>query len=562
MTRTRVTFLDHLLGLALAAAYTTLLFATAPTLGMARDEGIYVIAANRYADWFELALAHPDEAFEPRVVDRHWEFNHEHPGLVKSLFAVSVLAQRKYELFAIASQVYRFPAMVLSGLTLYLVYLFGARTFGRQSGVFAALALGLAPQFFYHAHLACFDVPITFFATLATYAYYRSLEQRRWALVFGFTYGLALATKHNAWMLPGIFAIHFVWMAMREVRRRRRGMAASLRLFPYWLLGMGLVAPAVFVGTWPWLYHDAWPRFLEYARFHLGHEYYNMAYFGVNYYRPPFPISYPFVMTAFTVPMTTLVLALMAMTSRARAFLPWPLVRTGKAASSAATLDPRATDVLFVGCALAPIVAIALPSTPIFGGTKHWFPAYPFLAIYAGWAARRSVRYLRGSLRGRWPDASRAIRAAGFSLLLLPSLVETRSSHPFGLAHYTFGTSFTKGAADHGMNRQFWGYTTGSLGPFFREHLPDGGRVWICDMLPESFEMLKRDGVVPSGVAIAWAMSEADYAIVHHEHHFAEVDAQLFVAYGTTQPVYVLTHDGVPIISVYENPVHARRRRR
>ena len=49
-------------------------------------------------------------------------------------------------------------------------------------------------------------------------------------------------------------------------------------------------------------------------------------------------------------------------------------------------------------------------------------------------------------------------------------------------------------------------------------------------------------------------ISAADYALVHHEKHFAEVDHQIWNTYGTTRPVYVLTYDGVPIISVYENP--------
>ena len=49
-------------------------------------------------------------------------------------------------------------------------------------------------------------------------------------------------------------------------------------------------------------------------------------------------------------------------------------------------------------------------------------------------------------------------------------------------------------------------------------------------------------------------MTEADFALVHHERHFAEVDYQVWVAYGTPQPVHVLRYDGVPIISVYENP--------
>jgi hypothetical protein len=44
---------------------------------------------------------------------------------------------------------------------------------------------------------------------------------------------------------------------------------------------------------------------------------------------------------------------------------------------------------------------------------------------------------------------------------------------------------------------------------------------------------------------------EADFAIVHHELHMGEQDFEAWVAFGHDAPDYVLTHDGVPIISVY-----------
>jgi len=52
-------------------------------------------------------------------------------------------------------------------------------------------------------------------------------------------------------------------------------------------------------------------------------------------------------------------------------------------------------------------------------------------------------------------------------------------------------------------------------------------------------------------------MSAADLVLVHHEAHFNEVDYQAWVAFGTVRPVFVLRYDGVPIISVYENPRRA-----
>jgi len=539
----------------IAIAYTALLVATAPRIGMSRDEGVYVLAANSYADWFSMLANDGARALDRPMIERQWAINHEHPGLVKSLFALSKLANDHLHFATHPTQPYRFPAMVMAGLLLGLVYLFGARTVGRQSGAFAAAALGLMPQFLHHAHLACFDVPIAFFLTLTVYWYYRSLTSPGYAIPAGIAFGLALGTKHNAWILPGVLVIHFAWMTIAELARRKRLGTKSVSLAPYALVAMLVLGPPIFIGSWPWLYDDTVARFREYAEFHLHHDFYNMAYFGENYYRPPFPVSYPFAMTAYTVPFTTLLLAAFGLIVRFGAYAPWPVGRL-LSRERVAIRDLHRTDVLFVGCLLAPLVVIALPSTPIFGGTKHWLAAYPFLALYAGWAARRVVRRFRGFSRIVVAGYPRTVRTLVAGVLLLPSFVEAMHSHPFGLGHYTFLAGFTPGAADKGMNRQFWGYTTGGLGAFFERAAPEGARVWICDTVPEAFEMMKRDGLLPRNLEIAWSMAAADYAIVHHEHHFAEVDAQLWVAYSP-KPVYVLTHDGVPFVSVYENPRHA-----
>jgi DNA gyrase inhibitor GyrI len=68
--------------------------------------------------------------------------------------------------------------------------------------------------------------------------------------------------------------------------------------------------------------------------------------------------------------------------------------------------------------------------------------------------------------------------------------------------------------------------------------------------------MLARDGLLSERIVPTRDIAAADYAIVHHELHMAEVDTQIWTLYGTTQPVHVLTYDGVPIISIYENPRH------
>ena len=543
-----VTRRDHALGLALCCAYVAVLLYTAPDLGLSRDEGMYVYAAESYARWFELLAHDPGAAFEQAAIDGAWRTNNEHPPLVKTLFALSHLLDQHVSLFTRESLAFRFPGMVSAGLLLWLLYVFGTRLFGRRAGLFAACAYALLPRPFYHAHLNAFDVPITLAVTAVTYGYYRSLRSRRWGLATGVLFGLALATKHNSWILPGTFAIHFALVLLLDRTRGRR----ELSPVPWWLIAMVLLGPLLLFALWPWLWHDPWPRFRAYAKFHLHHDYYNIAYFGVNYFWPPFPFSYPWVMTLFTVPVTTLLLALVGLWQAGQRTV--AQLRRNLARALEPDDDATYPLVLLLGGLLAPLAVFALPSQPIFGGTKHWFTAYPFMALFAGLAFDHLLRACASWLPERFARWQRPLCWPVGGLLLLPALVETAHSHPFGLSHYGLAAGFVPGAADHGMNRQFWGFTTGSLTDFFDRALPHGGTVYVCDTLDYSFSMLSRDGLITDRVHPTRSIVDADLALVHHEHHFAEVDQQIWTLYGTTQPIYVLTYDGVPIISVYKNP--------
>ena len=533
---------DHLIGAALCVAYVALLLATAPDLAMSRDESFYVHAAKSYAGWVQELLSDPASALSQQSIDRAWRYNWEHPAWMKLSFAWSWLAHEALGIFPRDSLAFRFPGMLSAGLLLWLIYAWGASVMPRRGALFAALAFASMPRVFYHSHLDCFDVPIALFTTLCAYVYWRALSDARWVPVLGLTFGMALATKHNSWILPGIFLIHFAWLRAAQ-RRAHSPERASFR----WLLSMLTLGPLVFVASWPWLWHDTFERIAAYVGFHLRHVHYTYQYLGVSYFEPPLPVSVPFVMTLFTVSACVIALAFVGAFEWRRAFRPPWRVEPGEPVG-------RLTPVLWLGCMLAPLLAVALPSSPIFGGTKHWLPAYPFLALFAGYGLVALLEHAELSwwLGRRWPSWAFA------ALCLAPGVVQTSHSHPFGLSHYMPIVGGVPGAADLGMNRQFWGFTTGSLVPWLKAQLPEGGAVWLCDTTAGAWAMLRADGEIPANIVAARSMAEADFALVHHERHFAEVDYQAWVAYRSSQPVEVLRYDGVPIISVYENPARSR----
>ncbi|HSQ68194.1 MAG TPA: glycosyltransferase family 39 protein [Polyangiaceae bacterium] len=537
---------DQLVGLALGVVYVTWLLATARELGFARDEGFYFHAAQDYGRWFEMLFEHPAEAFRRENIDGIWATNHEHPALVKSLFALShTYLYTKHHWFADASTAFRFPTMCFAGVGVWVTYLFGARAYSRPAGLLAAALFALMPRVFYNAHLACFDVPIATMWLLSIYVYWRSIQEGGlgWALLAGVTYGLTLDTKHNSWILPAVFVTHAFWVQRKDILSDvRRGQFRA----PLSVVSMLVIGPIVFVAMWPWLWNDTMPRISEYMSFHLHHEYYNIEFLGKNYFGPPSPKSYMPVMILATVPTTTVALMLVGFGERVRHALRSILGGPG------ILPDRAATDLLIVLSMLAAVGPFFLAKTPIFGGTKHWLPAYPFLALLAGRGGEVILTAARRTF-GSWSSIGQKLGVAGVSAsMVVAPLVVTAHSHPFGLASYVPFVGGTAGGATLGLNRQFWGYTTESANADYLEaNAPHGARVFMHDTAWDSWARMTEEHRVRSDLRGVNSPQESDIALLHWELHMTEVEYGIWVVYGTRSPVHVVAQDGVPIVLIY-----------
>jgi 4-amino-4-deoxy-L-arabinose transferase-like glycosyltransferase len=551
---------DHLIGATLALAYLIVLVMTARGIGYARDEGFYFRAASTYAAWFELLLRDPAAAISRASVDVYWSNNHEHPALVKSLFGLSWnFLFKKWHLFAEEGTSYRFGGMCFAAAGLWLVHVWGARARSRAVGLVAALLFALMPRVFYHAHLDCFDVPIAVMWTLCAYCYWRSLENfgLGWAITTGVVFGLALDTKLNSWFLPPALVLHALLVRGRYIwRGLRRG---QLRVPPA-LVGMAAIGPFVFFALWPWIWFDTVDRIKGYMQFHLNHDYYNMVFLGETYWKPPMPRAYAWFMTAATVPAVTLLLFFIGAGSRVRAMI--ASVFPARALARGAGYDPRGTDLLWAIGLFVQYAPWALSTnTPIFGGTKHWFTAYPFLCLFAGvgfqWVSQRLWALAKEGVWARVP--LRAVDVALGAAVIAAPLAETVHSHPWGLSNYTPLVGGASGAATLGLNRQFWGFTTGAVTDWLNQHVSPGQTVYIHDTAGESWDMLHHDGRLLSHVAAAWSIPASTFALYHHEEHMQTIEYQIWASYGTSTPAYIGAYDGVPIIYVYAKPAQLRR---
>lgn len=531
---------------ALFVASLALLVSTARGLGYARDEGFYFHAGRTYGAWLELLAEDRGEAMRRQVVDAHFSVNNEHPALIKLAFAAShVWLDERWDLFEEAGTAFRFPAMALAAALCAALYLRASRS-GHAAGLVAALSLLFMPHVFYHAHLACFDVPIMAMFFFVCLAYERALETEGplWPALTGVLFGLALDTKHNSWFLPIAFGTHAVALAVIAWRERRGVFSATRRSLEA-LGAMALLGPPVLVALWPWLWHEPYERFLGYARFHLEHDYYNMEFLGSNYFQPPFPRTYAPLMTLATVPVVTLA----AGTWGAASSL-WSLARDLKSRAAGAVSRHRSL-VLWVLAIGASYGAWLSSSTPIFGGTKHWMTAYPFFALFAARGFELARRRVGVTARARTAFGAAAVSAIVALLLVVSPAYQALHAHPWGLGAYGPVVGGAPGAASLGLNRSFWGYTTGSVVDYLNQAVPKNGKVYVHDTAWPSWDMLQEDGRLRKDIRGAKSAGEADFALYHHEMHMQGEEYQAWVAFGTVAPDVVRGLDGVPVVMVY-----------
>lgn len=506
------------------------------------------------------------------------------------------------------SEAMRFPGAVFAGLMVALMFLAARGRFLAQplkSGPlrlpipFALLASAgflLLPRAFYHAHLAVFDMAICALLVATTCAYQRSLRRRRWVWIVAILWGLSLLAKHNAAFLPVVFIGHWLWDGVAE-RRIRWTLPAGWRRWA-WLGGAavalvvgGLVHPLLglaaalivlagrgmeldlpplprswfvmlpvglllVVAGWPLLWHDTFDNFLRWLEFHLGHEHYMQQYFGAILAYPPFPWGFPWVTTALTWPVAMLAATCIGVIVVFMAAIRWHVTalrgtEQPQSTRTDAALERRSWMRLIMLSALWPTALISLPSTPVFGGIKHWMPSYPWMlllgAIGCWWVWR--------VLTSRFATSPRVSIAAAWLLTLAivaPGAQATWEVHPHGTAYYNELIGGPAGAADAGMQRQFWGGATREGLAEVNRRAPDRARIWFHKAAWGAFMMYQREGWFRRDLSYGNDPSGTSHGFYHHQKDHDDYELECMKDYKVAAPVMRASIEGVPLLSVYE----------
>ncbi len=589
--------LDRRIGWGLFLAAALALFLTEKPIGFVRDESQYFHAAENYARWFQLLARSPSQAFSDAATTQYWDFNHEHPGLMKSLFGLSFLLFHEGLGLVRPATAFRIPAFLMAALVLPLLYSLGRRLFGRPAGLFAAVSFLLVPRQYFNAHLACFDMPIAAMWLLVIYAFWEAQSRPRWWLYTGLFFGLALGTKHNAFFLPVVvvpFALSWAWTASRGQEKARALFLATAGVFFFgallygvmwlalgkdrfldtfllaspqtalflvmaavggWLtwqlraaheatfravaplVAMAVLGPILFYAHWPHLWHHPVDRATAYFEFHARHEHYAWFYLGTLLRQPPFPLDYVLVKTALTVPTSMLVPMVLG--------FGWVVVRAWRR-------EATGLDGLLIANTLASIALISHPQVPHFGGVKHWLPSMPFLALLAAGSLTRGAKALWAWASPRVPALTEARTFALLAALVcLPALIATARVGEYGTSSYSELAGGLPGAATLGMQRQFWANNlTGVLG-WINANARPGERVYLHENHGMQIGDYQRNGMLRKDLAFVNSPFDADLVAYQYHQEFREHEFNTWESLGTTRPETGLYLDETPQIIVY-----------
>ncbi|HEX9736298.1 MAG TPA: glycosyltransferase family 39 protein [Thermoanaerobaculia bacterium] len=318
--------------------------------------------------------------------------------------------------------------LLLGAVLLWSYYRLLAERWGHAAALAAASLLFGSPRVVCHMMANVKDFPLMVFYALTAVAFLRAFEagSAKGLLGAGALLGLSLGTKGNALFFP---AVPLLVLAFGGVPEAWRGRRRQLLLA---LVGGGLVAVAVMVAVWPYLWPDPVGRFTEHLRY-IG--------LRVGYTRAE-SVAPALQAVALTTPPAFL------------AFFAAGLVPCLRRAFHKASRDRLALMMLaWIAVVLG---RFFVPQAVNFDGVRHFLELFPALAAVAG----LGVAALLGAAARRLPAlATRPARALLVGLALLPGAWAVLRTHPFQIAYWNVFAGGPRGAYERGLPQagDYWG---------------------------------------------------------------------------------------------------------
>ena len=428
-----------------------LVASTSSHYGLTWDEPNYFHASDLELQWFDeffrgVLQGNPGSVLSDEKIESAWRWDPYHVPHPPFSRLLSALTKAAFSPFMDKFTAYRLAPALLFALLVAVMYVWMAELFDRVTGLFTALALVVMPNLFGYAHFAMTDMPLTTLWFLTVYCFWRGLKDWRWSIALAVVWGLALATKFPAFLIP----IPLLLWAHLYHRRSYHNNVFS----------MIFLSPIVMVILQPYLWHKTLPRIALFLYDSVSRAYRYETNFAIYFYNKIYvtsvvPWYYPFFMTGVSIPEGILVLCLIGLIA-----LIWASPR-------------RETTVLFLFNAVFILVLGLVPGAVLHDVNRLMLPVLPFLGGLAGcglfFLARFLTQQCQGILSlGKIQYLRAKLIGSVFVLALFPAVLGLVIYHPYQLSYYNWLVGGIRGAYQRGLEVT---YQMEAITPNFLQYL-------------------------------------------------------------------------------------------
>jgi Dolichyl-phosphate-mannose-protein mannosyltransferase len=510
-----------------------LIVATLKDYGITWDEPPYFHASDLHTAWIaefakNVAEGNLDHSLADETIKAAWHWDPYHVPHPPFSRIVSGLVKHWSSGWFDKFSAYRLgPALFFAVLTT-VMYLWMKELFGQAAGLFSVAAVLLIPNLFGFAHIAVTDLPLASMWFLTAYCFWKGLRNWNWSIALGVIWGLALATKFPALLIPLPLIL---WAHLFHRDKYVNNVFAMLFL-----------APIVMVASQPYLWHQPGPRLLEFLHEGISRAYrpetnYSIYFFNQVYFTDQLPWYYPFFTIAVTTPEPFLALGIVAILA-----LGWPQER-------------RPTMLLFlINAAFIPTMG-TLPGAVLHDGVRQLLSALPFIAALAGGGFYILSNWLvkvvqQSSSLQQIERLETKLVGTLFLLFCFSPALNLYLCHPFQLSYYNQFVGGVRGAYERGLETTYFmeAFTPGFLA-MLNENLRDKATI-NASFANFMFTYYQKEGRLRRDIEITDKVPSDFYLLLNRRSVLSPRERQLMN--GLVRPYLSVTIGDVPLVNVFE----------
>lgn len=516
---------------------------TLPKFGMTWDEGLgNMFFGERYLNYF-LSFFNPEYLdFEKKLAlggqqslslfeSAERFFPYVYPGFFDMLSAGSMYLF-SYELGLLNPiDAFHLPTVILAGLFLWILYLFGRGHLGRFAALTAVLFLATFPRFWADMHFNVKDIPETIFFGMTIMAFFKwySKPNRFWLVLTGFVGGLALGIKTNALFIP------IILLAGTFYSDKSSNIISNLKKYikSYWLSYtiMLIVAIFTYIASWPYLYFDTFNRLKLHFAYILSR--------GLNANSSHSDGLLQFITTIPEVMLVFLMIGLFSLFLQVKN-------------------NNKPIHKVLIFWFIIPLLRVTPPYAFNFDGIRHFMEFVPAAALISGYGASKIAHWAESFK----PNYGLILRSGILFLIFINTFQIFKTYYPYSHLYYNQIIGGLAGAHKHFLSEEipdYWGtsYRQGMV--WLNQNAPVGSGVygavanWILQqsapvLLRPDISIYSREQIEELG-----NLEDSNQPIyLFFARHYQSDSHNIYQSIEMQKPVYQILIDAVPIMKVYQ----------